>query len=48
MSGRKRVLFDTRSIADAVIATTALQLKASCFSNDPHLGKMKELHTRWV
>jgi predicted nucleic acid-binding protein len=27
---------------------TALQLKASCVSNDPHFGKMKELHTRWV
>jgi len=35
-------------MADAVIASTALQLKASCVSNDPHFVKMKELHTRWV
>ncbi len=35
-------------MADAVIAATALQLKASCVSNDPHLVKMKELYTRWV
>jgi predicted nucleic acid-binding protein len=35
-------------MADDVIAATALQLKASCVSNDPHLAKMKELHTRWV
>jgi predicted nucleic acid-binding protein len=35
-------------MADAVITATALQLKASCVSNDPHFTKMKELHTRWV
>jgi predicted nucleic acid-binding protein len=35
-------------MADAVIAATALQLKASCVTNDPHFAKMKELHTRWV
>jgi predicted nucleic acid-binding protein len=35
-------------MADAVIAATALQLKASCVSNDPHFTKMKELYTRWV
>ncbi len=35
-------------MADALIAGTALQLKASCVSNDPHFVKMKELRTRWV
>ena len=35
-------------MADAVIAATALQLKASCVTNDPHFAKIKELHTRWV
>jgi predicted nucleic acid-binding protein len=35
-------------MADAIIAATALQLKASCVSNDPHFAKMKELRSRWV
>jgi predicted nucleic acid-binding protein len=35
-------------MADAVVAATALRLKASCVTNDPHFVKMKELHTRWV
>jgi len=35
-------------MADAVIAATALQLKASCVSNDPHFLKITELRTRWV
>ena len=35
-------------MADAVIAATALQLKASCVTNDPHFLRMKELRARWV
>lgn len=35
-------------MADAIIAATAMHLKATCVTNDPHLEEMKELKTRWV
>jgi predicted nucleic acid-binding protein len=35
-------------MADAVVAATALQLKATCVTNDPHFAKMKEIRSRWV
>jgi predicted nucleic acid-binding protein len=35
-------------MADAVIAATAMRLRASCVTNDEHFLKMKELETRWV
>jgi predicted nucleic acid-binding protein len=35
-------------MADAVIAATAMHLKAFCITNDEHFLKMKELETRWV
>lgn len=35
-------------MADAVIAATALQLKATCVTNDPHFEKIREIRTRWV
>ena len=35
-------------MADAVIAATALQMKATCVTNDPHLARIKEIRTRWV
>jgi predicted nucleic acid-binding protein len=35
-------------MADAVVAATALQLKATCVTNDPHFAKMKEIRRRWV
>ena len=35
-------------MADAVIAATAMHLKAACITNDEHFLKMKELETRWV
>jgi predicted nucleic acid-binding protein len=35
-------------MADAVIAATAMHLRASCITNDEHFLKMKELETRWV
>jgi len=35
-------------MADAVIAATAMHLKAFCVTNDEHFLKMKELKTRWV
>jgi predicted nucleic acid-binding protein len=34
--------------ADALIAATALNLKATCVSNDEHFAKMKELRIRWI
>lgn len=35
-------------MADAIIAATAMHLKAYCVTNDEHLLRMKELKTRWV
>ena len=35
-------------MADAIIAATAMHLKAFCITNDEHFLKMKELETRWV
>ena len=35
-------------MADAVIAATALQLKATCVTNDPHFAKIEEIRSRWV
>jgi len=35
-------------MADAVIAATAMRLRAFCVTNDKHFVKMKELKTRWV
>jgi predicted nucleic acid-binding protein len=35
-------------MADSVVAATALHLKATCVTNDPHFAKMKELRSRWV
>jgi predicted nucleic acid-binding protein len=35
-------------MADAIIAATAIRMKAACVTNDEHLIKMKELKSRWV
>jgi predicted nucleic acid-binding protein len=35
-------------MADAVIAATALHLKAICVTNDPHFAKIKEIRSQWV
>ncbi len=35
-------------MADAIIAATAIRMKASCVTNDEHLLTMKELHSKWV
>lgn len=35
-------------MADAVIAATAMHLRAHCVTNDEHFLNMKELKTRWV
>jgi toxin FitB len=36
------------SMADSIIAATALSLKATCFSDDPHFMAVKEIKTDWI
>ena len=36
------------SMADSIIAATALSLKATCFSDDPHFKAVKEIKTEWI
>ena len=36
------------SMGDSMIAATASRLKASCFSDDPHFQRIKEIKTKWI
>jgi predicted nucleic acid-binding protein len=36
------------SMADSIIAATALSLKATCLSDDPHFKAVKEIKTTWI
>jgi predicted nucleic acid-binding protein len=36
------------SMADSIIAATALTLKAPCITDDPHIKTIKEIKTKWV
>jgi predicted nucleic acid-binding protein len=36
------------SMADSIIAATALSLKAQCLSDDPHIRVVKEISTKWL
>lgn len=36
------------SLADSVIAATAIKLKATCISDDPHFQHIKEIKTTWI
>ncbi len=36
------------SMADSIIAATALSLKATCLSDDPHFKKVDEIKTTWI
>jgi len=36
------------SMADSIIAATALSLKATCLSDDPHFRAIKEMKTQWI
>jgi toxin FitB len=36
------------SMADSIIAATALALKATCVSDDPHFRAVKEIKTDWI
>jgi predicted nucleic acid-binding protein len=36
------------SMADSVIAATALLLKAPCISDDPHFKAVREIRTEWI
>lgn len=36
------------NIADSIIAATALMLKATCLSDDPHFKTVEEIKTAWI
>jgi predicted nucleic acid-binding protein len=36
------------SISDSIIAATALLLKATCLSDDPHFRNVAEIKTAWI
>lgn len=36
------------SMGDSMIAATASQLKATCFSDDPHFQRIKEIRIKWI
>jgi predicted nucleic acid-binding protein len=36
------------SMADSIIAATALTLKATCLTDDPHIKTIKEIKTKWL
>lgn len=36
------------SMADSIIAATALTLKAICLTDDPHIKTIKEIKTKWI
>jgi predicted nucleic acid-binding protein len=36
------------SMADSIIAATALLLKATCLSDDPHFKNANEIKTTWI
>jgi predicted nucleic acid-binding protein len=35
-------------LADALIAATAVLLKLTCFTDDPHIKQVPDVKTRWV
>jgi predicted nucleic acid-binding protein len=36
------------SMADSIIAATALTLKAPCITDDTHIKTIKEIKTKWI
>jgi predicted nucleic acid-binding protein len=46
-SAELRLKYDM-SMADSIIAATALLLKAPCISDDPHFKAVKEIRTEWI
>jgi toxin FitB len=46
-SAELRLKYDM-SMADSIIAATALLLKATCVSDDPHFKAVKEIKTDWI
>ena len=36
------------SMGDSMIAATASHLRATCFSDDPHFQRVKEVKTKWI
>jgi predicted nucleic acid-binding protein len=47
MSADLRVKYKL-SMGDSMITTTAIMLKAVCFSDDPHFQQIKEIKTAWI
>ena len=47
MSAELRAKYNM-SMADSIIAATALSLKATCISDDPHFKAVKEIRTDWI
>ncbi|MGA2387084.1 MAG: PIN domain-containing protein [Candidatus Bathyarchaeia archaeon] len=47
LSAELRIKY-TMSMADSIIAATALSLKATCVSDDPHFKAVKEIKTDWI
>jgi len=35
-------------VTESIIAATALLLKATCLSDDPHIKKISEIRTSWI
>jgi predicted nucleic acid-binding protein len=36
------------SLADSIIAATAMSLKATCLTDDPHFKAINEIKTTWI
>ncbi len=47
LSAELRVKYNM-SMADSIIAATALSLKATCVSDDQHFKAVKEIKTDWI
>lgn len=35
-------------LADSLIAATSIHLDAPCYTDDPHIQRVKEIQTRWI
>jgi len=35
-------------MADSIIAATALKMKATCITDDPHITSIKKVKTKWI
>jgi len=35
-------------LADSIIAATSIKLEATCYTDDPHISKIKGIKARWI